>query len=191
MGALSKLRLVWILLLGIWLLNDQFSLEKLIGTLLVMSAGIVIVRHIKRPFSMSAVLLVLLSTVFGAAIIILTKYLLHDFNVASLTFFVTFLPAVIINYLIMPRANKRIKGLFKSDWKIVLAACGLGALANLALNQALSLHDATSVIVIGEAFLLLILVGEHILLKEKESGWVKLASVVLAVAGAILIQLSS
>jgi uncharacterized protein (UPF0303 family) len=33
------------------------------------------------------------------------------------------------------------------------------------------------------------LIGEHVLLKEKEQLWVKLVSILLAIGGAILIQL--
>ena len=50
------------------------------------------------------------------------------------------------------------------------------------------LGDAASVVVITEAFLVLVLVGEHIVLKEKEQAWVKAAAVVLATVGAVLIQ---
>ena len=67
--------------------------------------------------------------------------------------------------------------------------CAVGAVANLVLNLALSLNDATSVMVVSEVFLVLILAGEHILLKEKEQLWVKFGSIALAVAGAIIIQL--
>lgn len=79
--------------------------------------------------------------------------------------------------------------MFKADWKVVFGICAVGAAANLTLNQALSLHDATSVIIISEVFLVLILAGEHLVLKEKEQLWVKLGSIVLTVAGAALILL--
>jgi drug/metabolite transporter (DMT)-like permease len=188
-GTLSKLRLVWVFILGVTLLQDPFNWQKLAGTLLAIIAGLVIMHNFKRPRSTTGVSLVLWATFLNAAVIILSKYLLGSFNAVSLTFFATFLPAVIFNFILMPRAIPRIKKLFKEDWRLVLLACALGSLANLALNQALSLHDASSVLVIGEAFLVLVLVGEHIWLKEKEYLWVKLLSVALAVAGAILMQI--
>lgn len=138
---------------------------------------------------MTGIILVLLSTVFAALIIILTKYLLNSFNTVSLTFFATFLPAMILNFILMPKATSRIKALFRDDWRIVLITCGIGTFANLALNQALSLQDASSVVIISEVFLILVLVGEHIILKEKDQLWVKLLSIVLAITGAILIQI--
>jgi drug/metabolite transporter (DMT)-like permease len=187
-GALAKLRLVWIFVLGILFLGAVFSWSQLFGTLLVILAGLVIIHKFKRPKSMAGIVLVLLSTAFAALIIILTKYLLDSFNTVSLTFFATFLPAAVLNFILMPKASSRIKGLFKNDWRVVLLTCSVGTFANLALNQALSLQDASSVVIISEVFLVLVLAGEHLFLKEKEQLWVKLLSIVLAVAGAILIQ---
>ncbi len=187
-GTLSKLRLVWVFIMSVVLLHDPFSWQKLAGTLLAIVAGLVILHNFKRPKSIGGVSLVLWATLFNASIVILTKYLLGSFNAVSLTFFVSFLPAVVFNFILMPRASSRVKKLFREDWRVVILACVLGSLANLALNQALSLHDASSVLVINEAFLVLVLAGEHIWLKEKEYLWVKLLSVGLAVAGAVLIQ---
>lgn len=188
-GALTKLRLAWIFVLGMLVLGVAFSWSQLLGTVLTMAAGVVIIHRFRRPNSLTGVALALSSTIFAALVIILTKYLLGSFNVASLTFFATFLPAAILNFVLMPNAVTRIKTLFRDDWRIVLLACSLGALANLALNQALSLHDASSVMVISEVFLILVLVGEHVFLKEKEQVWVKVVSVLLAVSGAVLIQM--
>lgn len=189
MGALGKVRLVLIFILSILFLGAAFSWLQFFGTALVILAGLVIIHRFRRPKSLNGVLLVLLSTIFAALIIILTKYLFSSFNTVSLTFFATFLPATVLNFVLMPQARSRIKALFKDDWRIVLLACSFGAFANLALNHALSLQDASSVVIISEAFLVLVLAGEHLLLKEKEQLWVKLLSVVLAVSGAILIQL--
>ena len=187
-GSLSKVRYVWIFVLGILFLDNTFSLYKLLGIMFTISAGLVIIHKFRKPQSASGVTLVLVATLFNAAVVILTKYLLGSFNVASLTFFVTFLPATILNLLLMPHAVKRTKKLFKSDWRVICAACGLGAVANLALNKTLSLHEPNSVVIIGEVFLVVVLAGEHVVLKEKEQLWIKLLSIALAVLGAILIQ---
>jgi drug/metabolite transporter (DMT)-like permease len=189
-GAISKLRLVWVFALGIVVLHDGFSWEKLLGTLLAIAAGLVILHNFKRPDSATGLTLAFSATFFNAGIIILAKYLFGTFNAVSLTFFAFFLVPLILNFVLMPDAVRRIKKLYQENRRLVLVTCGLGALANLALNQALALHDASSVLVISEIFLILILVGEHALLKEKEYLWVKVVSVVLAVAGAVLIHIS-
>lgn len=187
-GSLSKIRFIWIFVMGIVFLNTSFSWPKLFGTIFTIAAGIVIIHKFKRPQSATGITLILSATIFNATIIILTKYLLDSFNVVSLTFFATFLPAALFNFVLMPHAFKRTKALFKTDWRVICLACGLGAVANLGLNKALSLHEPNGVVIIGEVFLVLVLAGEHIILKEKEQLWVKLCSIALAIVGAILIQ---
>jgi drug/metabolite transporter (DMT)-like permease len=115
---------------------------------------------------------------------------LGSFNAVSLTFFASYLPATVFIFLSMRHAPSRIKKIFHEDWRTMFLACALGAFSNLALNAALSLSDATNVVVINEAFLVLVLVGEHIFLKEREYTWVKALSVALAITGAILIEVS-
>ena len=146
-------------------------------------------HRFKKPHSAAGIYFVLAATILNALLIIVSKYLLDYFNPVSLTFFVSFLLALVLNFILMPRAPARIKSMFRSDWKVVFGICAIGAVANLALNVALSLNDPTSVMVVSETFLVLVLAGEHILLQEKEQLWVKLGSIVLAIAGAILIQL--
>jgi drug/metabolite transporter (DMT)-like permease len=189
-GSLHKLRLVWIYALGLVFLHETFSLTKFWGTLLTVVAGLVIIHGFRRPKSMQGAALAVAATFFNAAIIIVAKHMLGTLSVISLTFFGFFLVPLIINFICMPRAWQRITALRTAGLKGVLLACTLGALANLTLIGALSLNDATSTVVITEAFLILILVGEHVILKEKEYLWVKLVSVILAIGGAILIQLS-
>lgn len=189
-NSLMKIRLVWIFLFGIIFLSDPFSWQKLLGTICAICAGWLILHNFKRPESTRGITLILAMTFVNAGIIILFKYLLSSFNAVSLTFFADFLPATVFTILLAPRAVARIKTIFKDDWRIIFLACSLGAFSNIALNVALSLHDAASVVVINEIFLVLVLVGEHIFLKEKEHVWIKVASVGLAIAGAIFIQIN-
>ncbi len=189
-GSITKFRLVWVFVLSVLVLHSGFSWQKLIGTLLAVGAGLVIIHRFKRPKSFTGVALAFSATIFYAVVIILYKYLFASFNPVSLTFFVTFLPPIVLNLILMPHAFARIKKIFKEDGRAVTIACGLGALANLALNQGLSLNEASSVLVINEAFLVVTLAGEHFFLKEKEQLWVKVAAVLLATAGAVLIRLS-
>jgi len=67
----------------------------------------------------------------------------------------------------MPQALTRIKGISKPTGRLYSGVC-LWYVRKPSLNAALSLHDATSVLVINETFLVLVLVGEHIYLKERE-----------------------
>lgn len=188
-GTLFKLKFAWIFLLSILLLGTAFEWTKFVGVVFTIGAGLVIMHRFKRPKDSSGITLVLLATLFNALLIVTSKYLLNYFNAPSLTFFATFLPAVLLNFVLMPKATSRIKNMFAADWKVVFGICAVGALASLALNKALSLHDATSVMIISETFLVFVLAGEHLMLKEKEQLLVKLGSAVLAIAGAVMILL--
>jgi drug/metabolite transporter (DMT)-like permease len=189
-NSLLKLRLVWVLLFGILFLQEPFSWQKLLGTIFAICAGWLILHKFKQPGSNKGISLMLAMTIVNASIIILFKYLLSSYNAVSLTFFADFLPSTLLTILIAPKALARIKSIFKDDWRIIFLACVLGVLSNLALNAGLALHDAASVLVINETFLVLVLVGEHTILKEREKMWIKLVSVLLAVIGAILIDIS-
>lgn len=192
LNSLLKLRLVWVFIFGVLFLSEPFSWEKLAGTLLAILAGWLIIHSFKRPDSIKGITLVLVMTFVNAAIFILFKQLLSSgYNAVSLTFFADFLPATMFTLLFAPKALTKIKTIFKGDWQTIFLACVLGALSNLALNAALSLNSVTSVLIINEVFLILVLVGEHIVLKEKEHAWIKAVTVILAIAGAILIQISS
>jgi len=191
LNALIKLRLVWVFIFGVLFLSEPFSWEKLAGTLLAILAGWLIIHSFKRPDSVRGITLVLVMTFVNAIILILFKYLLSSYNAVSLTFFADFLPAAIFTILFAPKAFTKIKTIFKDDWRVIFLACSLGALSNLALNTALSLNSVSSVLIINEVFLVLVLVGEHIVLKEREQAWIKAVTVILAVAGAVLIQISS
>lgn len=185
-GAILKLRLAWVFIFSLIFLKESFSLTKLAGTVLAILAGVIIIRGIKRPNSLTGTLLAIASTMVYATVIMLYKILFQDFNAVTLTFFIFLIPAV-FNLLIMPQAFLRIKKLFKTDGKAVILACGLGGLANLAMNQGLAGTEPTKVLVIIESFLVLTLVGEHIWFKEKEYLPVKLGAVIAATLGAILI----
>lgn len=187
-GAITKVRLVWIFLFSILFLGASFSWQVLLGTVLTIAASLVIMHRFKRPESLRGILFVLAASVLNAAVIILLKELTTSFNAVSLTFFAAFLPAILLNFILMPRAVQRIRRAYTIDGRKIVIACAVGALANLAMNQALVLGDASGVVVITEAFLVVVLVGEHIVLKEKDQLWAKAAAVLLATAGAVLIQ---
>jgi drug/metabolite transporter (DMT)-like permease len=188
-GAVLKLRLAWVLIFSALFFNESLTWYKLIGTGLAVFAGVIIVKGIKRPNSVKGTLLALGSTLVYAAVIMFYKILFRDFNSVTLTFFIFLIPTI-LNLAIMPKATKRLKKIMKLNGKAIILACGLGGLANLAMNEGLSGTEATKVLVVIESFLVLALVGEHFILKEKEHLWVKFAAVICATAGAILIRLS-
>lgn len=188
-GAIVKFRLVWAFILGIFILHELFTWDKLIGTILTILAGLIIIHKFRAPKSLTGIGLAFTSTILYAVIILFYKFLFAGFNSVSLTFFIFLIPAG-INFIFMPKALPRLKKMIQQDFRGVLLACILGAFSNLALNYALSIGEVSRVLVINEAFLVLTLVGEHIFLRERANMWTKIGAVVLATAGAILIRFS-
>jgi len=188
-GSITKFRLVWVMILGIVILHESSSLLKIAGTLLTIFSGIIVIKKFSKPKNVRGIIYSLGATIFYAIVIILYKLLFSSFNSQSLTFFIFLIPAL-INLVIMPNAIKRIRGLIKSNYKSVIAGCVFGALANLAMNQALSIGEAGKVLVLIESFLVVTLIGEHLILKEKKDLLTKAVAVISATAGAILIKLS-
>ncbi len=187
-GAMTKFRLVWVFILGVVVLNEMLTWQKALGTFFAVLAGTIMLKKADKLGSIKGFVLVFASTIFYAVVIILYKYLFLAFNSQSLTFFIFLFPAI-INVLIMPNSVKRIYQLVKTDGVPVFIACGLGAFANLAMNYALSIGEASRVLVIIESFLVVTLFGEHLVLRERNHVLLKFGAVVLAVIGAILIRL--
>ncbi|MEK7141216.1 MAG: hypothetical protein AAB800_01570, partial [Patescibacteria group bacterium] len=124
-GSITKFRLVWVFLLGIIVIHEQFSLLKLVGTLTTVLAGSIILNKFRKPSSLTGVAFAFTATIVYGIIIILYKYLFSSFNSASLTFFIFLIPAL-LNVIIMPHAFERIKTMFREQHVPVLLACGLG-----------------------------------------------------------------
>jgi drug/metabolite transporter (DMT)-like permease len=186
-GAIQKIRLVWVFVFSVLVLGTAFSWSTLLGTILTVAAGVVIIRGLKQPKSLTGVYMVLGTTFLYAAIIILYKYLGTSFNAVSLTFFVAFLIPAIMNFVLIPRAAARSLAVYRKDGRNVVLACVTGALANVALIQGLAVGEPTGVVVITEVFLIFTLVGEHLWLKERSHLALKLSAVLLATVGAVLI----
>lgn len=188
-GIITKFRLVWVFIFGIFILAESFSIMKFTGTILTLIAGILLVHKFKKKQSIQGIVLAFSSTFFYAIVIILYKFLFKEFNSASLTFFIFIIPAT-INLVIIPNSIKRIIVMMKENTWPVIISCGLGAFTNLTMNYALTLGEASKVLVIIEAFLIFTLVGEHFILKEKDHLLTKIIAMIIVIIGAILIRLS-
>lgn len=186
-GALTKFRLVWVLLLGVILDQESLTWYKLLGTVCAVLAGVVILRRAEKLGSLRGIVLVISSTFVYAIVISLYKQLLLVFNPSSLTLFIFLLPAI-LNVIVMPDSLRRIRSLLRDSGWSVIAACVFGAFANLAMNNALSLGDSSRVLVMIESFLVVTLVFEHFMTRDRSHLRTKLVAVLLAVAGAVLMR---
>lgn len=192
-SVVTKVRLVWILIIGVVFLGESFTAYKITGTVLTVLAGMftsgLLMARLKESVDFKkGVFLAFSSTFFYATVIGLYKFLFSEFSSQSLTFFIFLIPAL-INFIAMPNRFERMFKLARYNVKPLLLACGLGGFANLAMNHALSLGEASKVLIVIESFLVLTLVGENIVLKEKKHILIKFIGVILAIFGAILVQI--
>ena len=177
------------MVLGILILHESSTSFKVIGTLLTILSGLIITKKLAKPKDIRGVAYAFIATLCYALVILIYKNLFAAFSSQSLTFLIFFIPSVMILF-VAKNPVKRILKLAKDQPIAVFSSCAFGGLANLALNHALSIGEASKVLVIVESFLVITLIGEHILLKERDHLGLKVLSVALAVAGAILIRLS-
>ncbi len=185
-GTFYKLRLVWVFLIGIFLALESWQALTVLGVTLTVAAGVLLVWKKGERFSMTGVAFVIGSSLVNAIAFTLFKFLFGSFNVETLTFLTFFIPAI-INALVIPKFPQRVKEFGSKNWLVIVTACSFGAFANLAINTAINLGQVTSVLVIVEVFLILVLAGEHLFLKERAGMLKKTVAVLLAVIGAICI----
>jgi len=188
-GVTEKLRLVWLLIFAVLILQESLNWYKIVGTTMAILAGILIIGVFRRPEHLKGIVLSSSATVIYASVIILYKILFQSFNSFTLTFFVFFIPAV-LNVFLIPHAIPKIVKMFNEDGKAVFLASAAGAFANLTMIYALSLGEVSRVSVMIESFLVVILVFEHVWLKERKNVIIKLAAVLLAILGGLFIKLS-
>ncbi len=186
-GSIYKFKLVWVLILGILFSGEVISTSKLLSVLFTVMAGIILIGKFKKPESIKGLIFTLSSTIMYAIVVTIVKNLFGNFNSASITFLIFFIPTI-INYIAMPNRVQRITTIYKEDGKLVILACILGGFANLAMNHAYGLADASNVVVTLESFLVITLAGEYIFLKEKEHLWSKIVAVGLSIGAVILIS---
>ncbi|MGV8169100.1 MAG: EamA family transporter [Candidatus Nanoarchaeia archaeon] len=185
-NTLYKLRLLWLVIMGVIVFNEVLTLKTIAGMVLIVAAALMIIDYGKWKVSRKGIILVLLCTITGMLLAVLTKKIVGMSGVLTLTFLVFFIPAI-FNAAAMPNFVKRAKKEF-SNIKLMLIIGVLAVIANLALIKALSYDVLSGVYFVIDAGLIVILFGERLFLKEKERLPWKIAAVILAIAGAVLIH---
>lgn len=189
-GTIRKFKVVWVFLLGLLLAYEEWSVYKGLGVLFTLIAGIIVVAKSDEPLSLKGCVYTFIATFFAAAAFVIYTPLLQDFNVLSLTFLIFAFPAL-INFMAMKNVIVRIKAKYnKQSWRLLVIGL-LGVLANITFVAAVNLGETTRVLVIVEALFIVVLLGEHFILKDKKGILRKSAAAILAIMGAILIRIAS
>lgn len=187
-GTIGKFKVVWVFLLGLLVAQEVWSPYKGLGILLTLIAGIILVVKFNTKSSLKGIIYSFTATFFVATALVIYTPLLEEFNVLSLTFLIFTFPAL-INFIVMKNRIFRVKRQYNThSWRLLVIGL-MGVLGNIMLVEAINLGEASRVLVILEFLFILVLLGEHFILKDKTQVLRKGLAAVLATIGAILMRI--
>ena len=187
-SAISKFRLIWTFIFGVMFLSEIVTLGKITGAGLTVMAGLLVIGTIRGTENSKGILPIFSSTILYAIGTTIVSTLLKDSNPATITFFVFFLPAT-MNFILMPNAFSRTLKIIKQYRYLLILSTVTAAFGNLLMNYALKSGAQSDVVIIMEGSLVLLLAAEFFILKEKGSIRLKIAAIILAILGALLVRL--
>ena len=187
-AILQSSQKLWAVLGAFVFLQEPFSANKILGTLLVV-VGMAITLWRRKRFQVNeGVALVLGATLFYAGMDLVSYYILWDFDALSLIVYVCYLPVVTL-LLLRPQTVKRISLYFKPKYALgvsVLALCDtVGTLCFFFAYQ-VGRNAAQIVPLAGLITINSVLLG-ILVLKERTNLPHKVMGALVTVVGALLV----
>jgi drug/metabolite transporter (DMT)-like permease len=187
-SILQSSQKLWAVLGAFLLLQEPFSLKKILGTLVIV-IGIALSLWRGKKFQVNAgVALILLATLFYAGMDLVSYYLVRDFDAISLIVYVCYLPVFVL-LLLRPQAIKKIAFYFKPKYAVgvsVLALCDMVGTLCFFFAYQVGRNVAQIVPLAGFITINSVLLG-IIFLKERTYLPNKIVGAVVTVAGAVLV----
>src|SRR3989339_241253 len=107
-SILSSTTRLWVLLGAFYFLREPFSLQKIIGTFLIL-CGVIIAQYKAGKFVMNKGIVYSLGASVAYAVTEITSFfILRNFDVPSLSVYSCFLPVILL-LIIMPKSVKKLK----------------------------------------------------------------------------------
>jgi drug/metabolite transporter (DMT)-like permease len=188
-NVVGKLKLLWIIIAGLVIFNEVITIQKIIGMILIICASFLIIDYSNWKASRKGIIFIIVAGIASAIYGVLLKETLLISNIITVSFFACVIPAI-FNALLTPNFFNSAKKVITNKQKVMWIAsiCCVGGIANIAMIKALSYDVLAGVYFVMDASLIVIIFGEHFLLKERERLWWKASALVLAIIGAILIH---
>jgi|CXWL01.1.fsa_nt_gi drug/metabolite transporter (DMT)-like permease len=187
-SILSRTRILWTFVLGVFFFGEAISFAKLQGVALIF-AGLVGLS-IRENFKYNkGVLFTLMAAISISIALSIDKYLARFFPTSVIAFSAFFIPGIWL-YITLPNKRERLKKLFSDKGKYAILTALFGALSYWLLLRALTLSDISKVIPIYQSSLALNVIIGIILLNEREKVLHKLFASAIVLLGVILIRLS-
>lgn len=187
---LSQSKLIWALLLGVFILGEPATSRKILGTVIIFVGMSILLFHPERRFGRltdPGVLWTMLSALFGAAVAIVDKFALGFFKPELYGFFVYLIPGIIFTCF-LPAKIKDVQHLWKTHGKIALTSITLSTASYYFVLKAYSLADVTLVYPLLQLATIFAVVIGILFMGEREHKWQKIAAVIIAVVGAIIVK---
>lgn len=183
---LSSQRL-WIVIGAFIFLHEAFSIQKVIGTLVIIF-GISITQWQKRLVINRGVLLALLAALFYAVGEIISFYILRDFDAASFTVYASLLPVVTLIF-IKPNTIPKLTFYLKPKYAFNIAVVSVNdTLATLFLFFAYQTgRNAAQIAPIMATQTIVTVLLAIVILKERNNMSNKIIGAMTVVAGLILV----
>lgn len=187
---LKQTRILWVFLFGTIFLHEIFTLQKALGTLLII-IGLTYLSYSKKKklgsFMDKGVQYTLLTAFLFAMVTIVDKKALQYFNPETYGFLVYFLPGLALLYINRKTDKKKIYSLITKFWfAIIIVALSSFGFYYFKL-KALVLADATLVFPIIRSSTILVVLGGIILFKEKDQILKKVLTSIIVFIGVILL----
>ncbi len=186
--VVDKLRIIFVLLFGIFIFNESVSIEKLLGTMLIFG-GVIFISYSKhaKKIQKKGLMYAFISTILIAIVTFVDKHAINFFNPGMFAFFSFFTPLFFFGPLSLNKRKEVIK-LWK-HWHYILAVGITAGLYYVFVLFAYKHIDASIVIPIVEISVLITCIGGIIFLHEKKNIWRKVISALIVIAGAIILSL--
>jgi drug/metabolite transporter (DMT)-like permease len=179
---------LWMVFGSFLVLQETFSLRKVIGTLVILS-GITFAVWKKQQYVINIGVLYALLAAFSYAVAdIASFFILRNFDVPSLSVYLSFIPVVLL-LLLRPRTLKKLSFYFKPKYAIAIIAVSLSdTLASLAVYFAYQVgRNAAQISPLMATQIILSVILAIIFLKEHDHLVSKIVGASIVVAGVLLI----
>jgi drug/metabolite transporter (DMT)-like permease len=185
---LQRSNIIFVVLIGVLLLQEHLSLVGYIGILLLFCSSVAAIYE-KRRFTMTAgAWYALLSAFFGAVASVLDKKILSDFS----PYTYAFVNSLLVSCVFLWRKNtvKESIHFVRTFPSHVLSSSIFGVLAFVALLVVLSHSQVSQAVPVYKtiSFLVPVILG-ILMYKEHKKIWQKIVGVALAIAGIFLLYI--
>ena len=191
-SVLFATRALWSIIAAILFLHEQFSVQQIFGTVLIIISVLIVSLHPNTAkqfkFGRGQLLALLGAMVFGSSFIN-DAIILQKVDALAYSFLIFLIPNILL-WLIFPKTTKTIRKIVKGQdlWKLVLLGVfsAVGAVTFFLSYQAG--RNAAQIASINQVSIITIVFFAIIFLKERSGIWKKVVAAIISFIGVLLVK---